>query len=525
MVSRLLVTLLLLHRVVRTASTSRCSNIHKWSSWTPCCCDESLCGSPAHQYRWRNGSSTPTPTATFTAATTTATTQTPHSLKPVSNTHPKSLSIRGGRHLLRINNSLLLRDPTRVSTSDSQRASDLLYCHSTFSVRLCTCRDDQSDHVNRNSTVVASRLSTPTSRNGKVLVSYGTSLEQALLSLGVHNYSLPTEAHVHLAAHLYNGDNGVSRGAAVSHYQQHHQRSILGDIIRSVASFFYSFGGIVPFYPQYHRIKKSRNSQGFSTTVCLILLIANILRIQFWMLKHFHVALLLQSVSMIGAQLLLLDLCITVRTGKLTLDDVTSRAKHTFLSSPMQHFWSWSEFLDYIHFLLAFSLITSTISKMFSFSSIYAEILGSASVMVEAIILIPQCIQNYERQSTEGLSYAMMVMWTFGDFLKLTYLAASEVPVQFVICAVTQCSIDIVVMLQISLYAETKNPKRVSLPRRLSMYIRSDVQKTKRRKKNSFHQLSNDGKDEESLNVTKSLLDAARDDERESPTSTRVKAR
>jgi len=42
------------------------------------------------------------------------------------------------------------------------------------------------------------------------------------------------------------------------------------------------FGGVVPYIPQYRAIRKTRDSEGFSTFVCLVLLIANILRILFW---------------------------------------------------------------------------------------------------------------------------------------------------------------------------------------------------------------------------------------------------
>ena len=42
------------------------------------------------------------------------------------------------------------------------------------------------------------------------------------------------------------------------------------------------FGGVVPYIPQYRSIRRSRDADGFSTFVCLVLLIANILRILFW---------------------------------------------------------------------------------------------------------------------------------------------------------------------------------------------------------------------------------------------------
>lgn len=47
------------------------------------------------------------------------------------------------------------------------------------------------------------------------------------------------------------------------------------------------FGGVVPYIPQYLEIKKSNSAEGFSTFVCLTLLIANILRIFFWYVQMF----------------------------------------------------------------------------------------------------------------------------------------------------------------------------------------------------------------------------------------------
>ena len=42
------------------------------------------------------------------------------------------------------------------------------------------------------------------------------------------------------------------------------------------------FGGVVPYIPQYRTISRTRDAEGFSTFVCLVLLVANMLRIMFW---------------------------------------------------------------------------------------------------------------------------------------------------------------------------------------------------------------------------------------------------
>jgi len=43
------------------------------------------------------------------------------------------------------------------------------------------------------------------------------------------------------------------------------------------------FGGVFPYIPQYNEIRRSKNTDGFSLYVCLALLMANILRILFWL--------------------------------------------------------------------------------------------------------------------------------------------------------------------------------------------------------------------------------------------------
>lgn len=54
-----------------------------------------------------------------------------------------------------------------------------------------------------------------------------------------------------------------------------------GILVTWVAAGAMVFGGVVPYVPQYRHIRRSQNAEGFSTYVCLVLLVANILRILF----------------------------------------------------------------------------------------------------------------------------------------------------------------------------------------------------------------------------------------------------
>uniref|UniRef100_A0A8C1CX06 Solute carrier family 66 member 2 n=1 Tax=Cyprinus carpio carpio TaxID=630221 RepID=A0A8C1CX06_CYPCA len=80
-----------------------------------------------------------------------------------------------------------------------------------------------------------------------------------------------------------------------------------------IASLAIIFGGVVPYIPQYRDIRRTQNAEGFSTYVCLVLLVANILRILFRFGHFFETPLLWQSVIMIITMLIMLNLCTSVR--------------------------------------------------------------------------------------------------------------------------------------------------------------------------------------------------------------------
>lgn len=54
------------------------------------------------------------------------------------------------------------------------------------------------------------------------------------------------------------------------------------DWVGPLASVAMVIGCVLPYIPQYVKIHKNQNSSGFSTYVCLTLLLANILRVAFW---------------------------------------------------------------------------------------------------------------------------------------------------------------------------------------------------------------------------------------------------
>ncbi|XP_028814504.1 PQ-loop repeat-containing protein 1 [Denticeps clupeoides] len=216
-----------------------------------------------------------------------------------------------------------------------------------------------------------------------------------------------------------------------------------------LASCVMVFGGAVPYVPQYQEIQRSNSSDGFSTRVCLVLLIANILRIFFWIGKQFELTLLLQSVVMILAMLAMLHLCCAVQSGNRV-----STKQHHITDLDLRYFWNWSGFEDYLIFCFGFSVVCAFITFIFLDSVLFIEALGSLAVLFEAMLGLPQLLQNFQNRSTHGMSVRMVLLWTAGDIFKTMYFMINESPAQFWVCGVVQIVIDVAILLQVFYYSQ-----------------------------------------------------------------------
>ncbi|XP_051879663.1 solute carrier family 66 member 2 isoform X1 [Pristis pectinata] len=222
------------------------------------------------------------------------------------------------------------------------------------------------------------------------------------------------------------------------------------------------FGGVLPYIPQYRDIKRTQNAEGFSIYVCLVLLVANILRILFWFGRYFEPPLLLQSIIMIITMLVMLKLCTAVRmTNELTTrrrafsdskDEEIKTPRKFFLDFDLQYFWLWSRFIDYIQCVLAFTVVAAYITYLLIDSSLFVEMLGFFAVFTEAMLGTPQLYRNYENKSTEGMSITMVLMWASGDTFKTAYFILNQAPFQFWICGLLQVCVDITILFQAYYY-------------------------------------------------------------------------
>lgn len=221
-----------------------------------------------------------------------------------------------------------------------------------------------------------------------------------------------------------------------------------------LASCLMVFGGALPYVPQYQEIQRTSNTEGFSTRVCLVLLIANILRIFFWVGKQFELTLLLQSVVMILAMFAMLHLCCTVQNTNRV-----STKQHRLSDLDLRYFWKWSAFEDYLLFCFSFTVVCAVVTMLLLHSTVFVEMLGSLAVMFEAMLGLPQLLQNFHNHSTKGMSVKMVLLWTAGDVFKTSYFVMNESPSQFWMCGSVQILIDVAILLQVLFFSQDVRTK------------------------------------------------------------------
>ncbi|KAF6771366.1 hypothetical protein AHF37_10331 [Paragonimus kellicotti] len=184
----------------------------------------------------------------------------------------------------------------------------------------------------------------------------------------------------------------------------------------TVYTIIYIFGGVVPYIPQYLEIRRIRNIRGFSTFVCLTLLLANLLRICFWFVHPFSKPLLIQSLVMVAAMLMMMQLAAQVLYSEhqshspvIGQRATSVVALRTIWSAPVEHFWHWTDFSSYLMFTLIFTLVASMITYLFSDSQLFIAFLGFAALFTEALLGLPQLLKNYRNQSTRGMRYVVYI--------------------------------------------------------------------------------------------------------------------
>jgi hypothetical protein len=107
---------------------------------------------------------------------------------------------------------------------------------------------------------------------------------------------------------------------------------------------------------------------------------------------------------------------------------------------------------QFFHRLLLLFVALGGLAMVFPKTHINPELLGYLGLGLEAMLVTPQLLQNYRRQSCAGVGLELLVTWIGGDLLKFIYFVAKSQPAPFIVCNVFQLCLDAVLVGQLWVY-------------------------------------------------------------------------
>ena len=227
------------------------------------------------------------------------------------------------------------------------------------------------------------------------------------------------------------------------------------------ADFLIIFLPSVGYVFQAIKFQKTKSSKGFSKSLCLMLLLANILRIYFWIGKPFEKSLLFQSIVVIISQIYLIHYYLKYQEkpkDKNEMPQEKSILNHLIswrdIFTPSK-IWNWDYEIDYYKFVFLFFSLMSIICAIIGKDMVkFYDVIGTISVGIETFIEIPQIKENCVTKNVKNLSAAMVLMWFIGDLFKTVYNIVNKSPIQMIIGGLIQNCEDIILITQVLFYSE-----------------------------------------------------------------------
>ncbi|KAF2716536.1 PQ loop repeat protein [Polychaeton citri CBS 116435] len=217
---------------------------------------------------------------------------------------------------------------------------------------------------------------------------------------------------------------------------------------------------VTSYADQIWSIHKERSSAGFSLDIPLIMLVASILKLFFWIGDRYDTALLVQAVIMVFVQLLLLHVALRNRPAigaqhSLSKPFAGAGDGGILINRPY-NFWQWRGERPYWQFLAYFTTALVVLQLLIGPTSLYTSLLGYVALGVEATLPLPQILANQRSKSCKGFRLSVLVNWLIGDAFKMTFFFLSEggVPGAFKLCGIFQAGCDCFLGLQYWMFGE-----------------------------------------------------------------------
>jgi uncharacterized protein with PQ loop repeat len=243
---------------------------------------------------------------------------------------------------------------------------------------------------------------------------------------------------------------------------------------------------LLTYFFQIIKFYKTKSSKGFSKYICLLLFLANILRIFFWYGIHFKNVLLYQSIGVSSFQIILIHLCIKFQEPKKNLPEIkninenntnlenknninlvknfifayfskTFKPKYfkwlycSKICNPSL-FWNWPDEKEYYKFMTFITLLFLFLCSSFKKYKSFFQLIGIFSALFETFICVPQVVTNCRTKFTKNISFMMIICWLIGDSFRLFYNINYSAPKQLIIGIMIQLIVNSIVLIQLILY-------------------------------------------------------------------------
>ncbi|KAI6825874.1 hypothetical protein KC340_g10122 [Hortaea werneckii] len=238
--------------------------------------------------------------------------------------------------------------------------------------------------------------------------------------------------------------------------------SLIKWTINHIAPAFIVTSPVTSYADQIWSIHKNRSSAGFSLDIPLIMLLSSITKLFYWFGAHYDTPLLIQALVMCVVQVVLLHVALQNRPpvgAQHGLNQPFAGAKEGpegLLVHRPYDFWQWRNRRPYWNFLAYYTAALAILQLLIGPNETYVQIQGFVALGVEAILPIPQILENHRLRSSKGFRVSVLVNWLIGDAFKMTYFFMSEggIPWAFKLCGMFQAACDCYLGVQYWMYEQ-----------------------------------------------------------------------
>ena len=236
--------------------------------------------------------------------------------------------------------------------------------------------------------------------------------------------------------------------------------------------FFMTFCPTLNYLFQIFKFNKTKSSKGFSKYLCLVTILSHTLKVFFWFSERFKYALLFQSILVIIMQLYLIYVCIKFKEKEPNYEQIPNEnnsSNNTNIKRKIYNWknivdfkliWKWNDTFEYYIFYFIIVTLLSVCHICLGNYDYYSFSLGFVSMILDMLGSFPQIIELYKTKNQRNISKIMVLMWFFGNLIKVYYNIHNKSPLPLIIGSYIQVFFNVVLISQIIYYYFNDNIRK-----------------------------------------------------------------